>query len=220
MSYISLDQLWFYREQLEKAYKLCKKCNKVLKNTLDKQNAWIFGNHVKRICSQGVSKVADQLKKDKKHAFLTKIDGLFTYILVFAVIFATLLSLRLFTKNVSTYMPAAYLPIFKNLISLANTSRNFEFNLIPHLKKVVKIELYSSICSVGLVSQTLKIFLGQINSSKVNQLLCWIILFLISWVRHSKSYTSYILFMEVSWYILIFFHFLFCIFRLFVVFIY
>lgn len=33
---------FYFRKQLDKAYKLCKKCDNVLKNTLDSQNRWLF----------------------------------------------------------------------------------------------------------------------------------------------------------------------------------
>ncbi|KAJ8980771.1 hypothetical protein NQ317_016022 [Molorchus minor] len=37
-----------FEKQLDKAYKLCKKCDTVLKSTLNKQHAWLFGNRVKK----------------------------------------------------------------------------------------------------------------------------------------------------------------------------
>ncbi|RZC39213.1 uncharacterized protein BDFB_005325, partial [Asbolus verrucosus] len=58
------QRLKIFQEQLEKAYKLCRKCDQVLKKTVDKQNAWIFGNKIKNLYSNGVS----SLERISSHA--------------------------------------------------------------------------------------------------------------------------------------------------------
>ncbi|EFA09679.2 uncharacterized protein LOC103314318 [Tribolium castaneum] len=185
-----------FQEQLEKAYKLCKKCDKVLKKTISKQNAWIFGNRVRDLCHNGISKIASQIRKETKLTLVRKLDGCLSILCVLAVIFTTLLGIRVFTRSLSSYVPTAYLPVYKSVVALANTSKIIEVKLFPFTKNL-KIEPHFVISGLGFLFQMIRMCLSQYNvNTKVNQLLCWVILLLTSWLRFSKTYTPYILFIE------------------------
>ncbi|XP_044271506.1 uncharacterized protein LOC123015697 [Tribolium madens] len=185
-----------FQKQLEKAYKLCKKCDKVLKKTISKQNAWIFGNRVKDLCHNGISKIANQFKKETRLSLLRKIDGCLSLVVVLTIILITLFGIRGFTRTLANYMPTACLPIYKNIVSLANTSKLIEVKIFNFTKNL-KIEPHFVVSSAGFFSQIIRMFLSQYNTNtKLNQFLCWVILLLISWLRFNKTYTPYILFIE------------------------
>ena len=174
------------------------------------------------MCSNGISKVAEQIKKETKLTLLAKANGFLTIVLVCVVMFTTMSSIKLFTKTLATYVPPPYLSFYKTVIAAINTSRVVELNMPPYVLKSIKIEPYTVVSSIGLLVQTFKMIVGRKSTpTTVNHLLCWIILFLISWVRFSRNFSSYILFVEVSY---VYFHlcrkFYFSNFRPFVAFIY
>lgn len=178
---------------MEKAYKLCKKCDKVLKTTISKQNVWI-GNRLKNL-SRGISKLTNQLNQESRVTIIKKIEGCLIIFLVIGVVFTTLLNNKFFTNNLANYIPTAYLSIYKNVISTLNTPKTFK-----HFSNFFKVEPHFAISGVGLLFQTFRMFLSNTETSvKLNQLLCWVIFIFTSWLRFSKNYTLYILFIEVRY---------------------
>ncbi|KAJ3625674.1 hypothetical protein MTP99_016224 [Tenebrio molitor] len=186
-----------FQKQLEKAYKLCRKCDRVLKKTIDTQNAWIFGNRIKNLCSNSIPKLTNLLKKETGLSFLSKLDGFLSVLFVLFVVFVTLFSNKLFTKTLSAYVPTAYHSIYKSVISAANTSRTIEMSVGPYFVKSVKIEPHFATCAAGLTFQVCRIaWRRYATATKVNQLLCWIILILTAWVRSSRHYALFMLLIQ------------------------
>jgi hypothetical protein len=178
---------------------LCRKCDRVLKKTIDTQNAWIFGNRIKNLCSNSIPKLTNLLKKETGLSFLSKLDGFLSVLFVLFVVFVTLFSNKLFTKTLSAYVPTAYHSIYKSVISAANTSRTIEMSVGPYFVKSVKIEPHFATCAAGLTFQVCRIaWRRYATATKVNQLLCWIILILTAWVRSSRHYALFMLLIQVS----------------------
>ncbi|KAJ8920281.1 hypothetical protein NQ315_011942 [Exocentrus adspersus] len=212
-AFVPLDEKNFdievehFRKQLEKSYKLCKKCDKVLKKTLETQHAWIFGNHVKNI-QKGLSSINyKKINKLGESPLVINLTRYFLILLSFIILFRALKTELIGAEGtVRQYIPdsfVSYIILLKdwyrivsnatnNIIENVNSTVNFK--LIPGFENVRIIKSYVLAVSwVGLVLDVV-LLIWELKSVlwKSNELLSWITLVITSVNVFPGAYVAYI----------------------------
>lgn len=185
-----------FQEQLEKAYKLCRKCDRVLKSTVQGQNARIFGNHIKKISNNISCKQITTHLINNKSLVLQKIDqGLFL-VNTLAIVVIYLANTKIIFDYLGSYIPKEYQDVYINIIAFVGTNKVFTFT-IPHLNFNFKMNCHLGCCAFGLTQIILELlWKWRLTAMKVNRLLCWIILILSASLITKPSW-SYLLALQV-----------------------
>ncbi|CAG9862391.1 unnamed protein product [Phyllotreta striolata] len=174
-----------FKKQLEKVYKLCKKCNKVLKSKIDQQHSWLFGKRLKDIRRKGASLLTNKQKSNNFLGFLRHI-----LIIISITILCHILNIRIvypnlhLVQNMQTNVFIPYETIFVNFSNVLHN--NFE-----QLKKNVgflKMYLPSSIHI-------------QANTITVLSLIGWLLDLILS--MGQKRYILWKAIGQISWFLLL-----------------
>ncbi|VEN42731.1 unnamed protein product [Callosobruchus maculatus] len=189
-----------FQKQLEKAYKLCKKCEAVLKATIDRQHSWLFGNRLKNMRKRGMSLInltkSSQgfSKKYKQSMFLRAIK----YILIVLTILMICNVLKIkveYPSDIKVKIPQKYDMIINDLYDVVNNSTailNKEINnLNKYLPDNTRVQGNAMVLlsAVGfLLEMILVIFERKSNIWKTVQLLCWMAFLCTSAVVFSKEH--------------------------------
>ncbi|XP_044754485.1 uncharacterized protein LOC123313601 [Coccinella septempunctata] len=190
------EEIEHFRNQLEKAYELCRPCKKFLKNTLLREKANFLGNHVFNIQKKGRNLYERLIKKSavcssRPHLLgvLRGIQGLLAILVILKITSDVLNSLQ------PDWFPVYLLPylqlyqdistslssMIKNKIftSFSLSSGDFEFN---------NLWVYSSI---GFFIHLPLLSMEQtLMCIKINQFLCWSFLALLSWTKSQEMLMS------------------------------
>ncbi|KAL3269219.1 hypothetical protein HHI36_008301 [Cryptolaemus montrouzieri] len=174
-----------FKNQLEKAYQLCKQCTRILNSTLLREKAKIFGNHVLNIQKNGLKMY---LKKSSMTESLNLIlvktfknlQGCLG-ILVILNISRVILN----NEKIPEILPAFMLPYIELCQDLSAISFHITNKLLSSILIFVlnfEVVRFEYLTVVGLAVQ---MFLVLIESSmvtiKMNQVLCWSFLVITSW---------------------------------------
>ncbi|XP_074031711.1 uncharacterized protein isoform X2 [Leptinotarsa decemlineata] len=202
-----------FQKQLDKSYKLCKKCDKVLKSTIEKKNAWIFGNRLKNLRKKGLSildltKSSHGLTKDVKQSFCLKVIK-YTLVSFTVLVLCQILNVKIDypTQDVQKYMPKSitqYEFILRDIYStIFNVSRRLDDeinNFNSYLPKNIKIQKGNllPITSVGFLLDFIILLCDKTSVfSKINGMLGWTVLFLSSSISFRQDYFFFINILQV-----------------------
>lgn len=188
---------------MDKSYKLCKKCEIVLKATLDSQHAWLFGNRLKNIKNKAI-KVINLNKEIYKHSNLIVMRYLLSflnililcYVLNVKVEFPTLENPKQFVPNYFT----PYTVVVNDYYNfMKNQSKNFAEEMIDLNNFNIEMNFLGVISTTGFLLHVFLVF-GERFSNwwKINELLVWIILFLSSSVPVDSKYGGQIKVLQVK----------------------
>lgn len=202
-----------FRVQLEKSYKLCKKCDKVLKKTIEKQHAWIFGNRIKNLQKKLNPYRSKTLSEVSKKSFALNLIR-YSIILFSLIILCQALNAKIsYPKStIKKYMPRIFMPYMVVLNDWCHIFTNATDNLVKNI--IGKYNLYptfdlndtriikNDILPTSWVGLMLEIILliWQPKSAlwKANELLGWIILIITSLNTFHDDYFEYINTVQVS----------------------
>nr|CAH7721585.1 unnamed protein product [Callosobruchus chinensis] len=189
-----------FQKQLEKAYKLCKKCEAVLKATIDRQHSWLFGNRLKNLRKRGMSLInltkSSQgfTKKYKQSMFLRTIN--YILILLTLLMMCNVLKIKIeYPSDIKVKIPQKYDVIINDLYDVVNNSTailNKEINnLNKYLPYNTKVQgnVLVLVSAVGfLLEVILVLFERRSNTWKTVQSLCWMAFLCTSAVVFNKEH--------------------------------
>lgn len=195
--------LLFFRKQLEKSYKLCNKCETVLKVTLSQQQAWLFGNRLKSFKTKALKVInsAKDLNKENKLLFIRYSISILN-MLMLCYLLNVKIELPSFS-NTKQLIPSYFKPytvIVKHYyVSMTNTSRTFVESFFDLNQVNVDTNFMSIVTTLGFLLQFLLVLTEEFsNWWKVNEMLAWILLFLTSSVPSNSVYAGQIKVLQVS----------------------
>lgn len=144
-----------YKQQLEKSYRLCPRCEKVLKRALNKVKNNILGSKLAQIGSKGFSildlhMASNQITATKKKEFFTKIC-------FYTLVFLSVINLIKVTQNIETSKTR-----LETVFNPATTQLIIQFVAYISVAKQMIISVYSYILNIPLVSQS-TLFLGTVT---------------------------------------------------------
>nr|CAI5842962.1 unnamed protein product [Callosobruchus analis] len=189
-----------FQKQLEKAYKLCRKCEAVLKATIDRQHSWLFGNRLKNLRKRGMSLInltkSSQgfTKKYKQSMFLRAIR--YILILLTLLVMCNVLKIKIeYPSDIKVKIPQKYNVIINDLYDVVNNSTatlNKEINnlnkYLPYNTKIQGNALVL-VCAVGLLLEAiLVVFERRSNIWKTVRFLSWMVFLCTSAVVLDKKH--------------------------------
>ncbi|XP_057664140.1 uncharacterized protein LOC130898692 [Diorhabda carinulata] len=194
-----------FRKQLENAYKLCKKCEQVLKSKIKIQHSWIFGNRLKDLRKKGYN----TLKHTKLPKKIIKNSNFFKYIryiLIIStiVILCNLLNIKIVYPNpgIKEHLPEVF-NLYKTVFSdyqqkISEVFKEFP-NKLLHINKFLEINIKfknSDIAPITYIGFCLDFMLniGEQKTFiwKINGLFGWILLIITSSLSFSNIFTPHI----------------------------
>lgn len=199
-----------FRKQLENAYKLCKKCEQVLKSKIKRQHSWIFGNRLKDLRKKGYN-ILNQTKLPKKVFKNSIFFKYIRYILIIStiVILCNLLNIKIVypEPNIKKHMPKV-LNFYKTVLldyqqKISEAFKGFA-DIFNHINKYLEINIKFKNSDIAPITYTgfLLDFMLNIGDQKsliwkINGLLGWILLIITSSVSFSNIFTSHIFGIQV-----------------------
>lgn len=192
----------FFRRQLEKSYRLCIKCEGVLKATLDHQHAWLFGNRLKNFKNKAFKVISTN-----KDFINTNKFSVLRYLLstINILILCYLLNVKIelpSINNTKQYLPnylTAYSVIVKDYyILMKNSSKNFAEEIVDFNQINIETNFLGVTSTLGFMLHVFLV-LGEHFSNwwKVNEMLVWILLFLTSSVPLNSPYSGQVKVLQV-----------------------
>ncbi|CAH1980130.1 unnamed protein product [Acanthoscelides obtectus] len=189
-----------FQKQLEKAYKLCKKCESVLKTTLDRQHSWIFGNRLKSLKKKGMSLIdltkSSQgfSKKYKQSIFWKSIR--YTLILLSMLMMCNVLKIKVeYPSDMKVKLPEKYDVIINDLSEVVNNSSaalNKEIdNLNKYLPNYIKVHgnILVMVSAVGFLLQIILVLFDRRSKIwKTVESVCWLAFLYTTAVILNKEY--------------------------------
>lgn len=193
----------FFREQLEKSYRLCFNCERVLKVTLSQQNAWLFGNHLKNFKNKAFKVISLNTDLNSCHS-LSFVRHLLTTLNISVLCYLLNVKVELPTfDNAKQFIPSYFTPytvIVNDYYHLVkNSSKNFAEEIVDlnHINIETNFLAVSSV--LGFILQIFLVFGEHFsNCWKLNEMLAWILLFLTSSVSYKSAYSGQIKVLQVS----------------------
>ncbi|XP_017785812.1 PREDICTED: uncharacterized protein LOC108568969 isoform X2 [Nicrophorus vespilloides] len=120
-----------FQKQLEKAYKLCPKCDRVLKKTLGQQNKWMLGLKLASLKKKVavINETIITVQAGNRHWLLT---GFLRLLLLFYFV-AVMMVTSKYSKQLSEYLPEALKPLNYDWIIKYGSFNYFRDNYMPVL---------------------------------------------------------------------------------------
>lgn len=187
---------------MEKSYRLCNKCEKILKATLNHQHAWLFGNRLKNLKTKALKVITSNkdIINTNKFSFLR-------YLLstINILILCYLLNVKVelpSIKNTKQFIPnylTPYTVIVKDYYYLMrNSSKNFAEEIINFNQINFETNFLGVTSTVGFLLHVFLV-LGENFSNwwKVNEMLVWILLFLTSSIPLNNAYSGQVKALQV-----------------------
>ncbi|XP_072393073.1 uncharacterized protein [Diabrotica undecimpunctata] len=198
-----------FRKQLEKAYKLCKKCDQTLKTTLNRKHSWLFGNRLKDLKRRGFAylnqaKVSKQVNESIFLKFLR-----ISLIISTAYIVCNILHIRIVYPqiNINKYLPQVFNPYKSIILDYYNEITNHWtalsteiYNLNSYFNNNIKINI-SRLTVVSFISFIFDLILSFGKKIpliwKIYCSISWIIMSTTLAITFSHIYGTYISFLQV-----------------------
>ncbi|XP_018572830.1 uncharacterized protein LOC108912146 [Anoplophora glabripennis] len=198
-----------FRIQLEKSYKLCKKCDKILKKTIERQHAWIFGNRIKNLPKKGLQ----LLIKSKRFSEASKKSVSMNIVRYSLILFSLIVLCRAVNEKINypkstikEYMPGVFTPYTVILNDWCHIVSNATDNFIKNMSNKLNLRSISDLKDARIIKNDilpitwfglmLEIILltWQTKSIlwKANELLSWIILIITSLNTFHDDYFEYV----------------------------
>ncbi|CAH0555227.1 unnamed protein product [Brassicogethes aeneus] len=188
------QEIEHFQKQLDNAYRLCKKCEKVLEITIKKQNVWLFGNRLKHLKKKVVSLLdlnssTGHITKQNKQSVLLKLAQFILNIFSLLIFCnSAFITGKLISKNYKTLLPEALLPytlLWTDFYKTAtNTAKGFIQieEIIPENIVTFQIKNLKLVTCIGLLIQ-LMIYKWENHERihKINNLLSWGVMILSIW---------------------------------------
>ncbi|KAK9876964.1 hypothetical protein WA026_015996 [Henosepilachna vigintioctopunctata] len=182
-----------FKKQLEKSYQLCQQCSKILKSTLLKQKATLFGLRAYNIQKKGLNVYLNKsniviFSKPISVRVIKKIQGSVAFLLMLHTFVQIVIS-----WDASVSLPSlmkTYYELFQDLYLLTShiTIDLFQYSVGSFLVYVelFKIKYFSS---VGLTFQLILFLIeSSLMSIRINQFLCWSFLTMTSWTTNQETF--------------------------------
>ncbi|CAH1155973.1 unnamed protein product [Phaedon cochleariae] len=178
-----------FQEQLEKSYKLCKKCEKVVKTSIDNKNAWIFGNNLKNLKNKGISLIdltkSNGLTRELKQSFCLKIIR-YTLIVFTVLILCQILNVKIDfpIPNIKIMVPKI-LGSYKIILTEVwfNATKQFEEKM-NNLNSFMPVDIRNKLVPITSIGCLLNFVLLICDKKsvwwKINDSLGWLVLVLSS----------------------------------------
>lgn len=192
----------FCRKQLEKSYKLCHKCDQVLKSTLDHQHAWLFGNRLKSFKNKAL-KVINNNKDFYKNTNLSFMRYLLSSLNILILCYLLNVKVELPSlQNTKQFVPS-YLNSYTIIVNdyydlMKNRSKNLVEEMVDLNHFNFETNFLGTVSTLGFLLHVFLV-LGERFSNwwKINEMLVWIILFLTSLVPADSKYGTEIKVLQV-----------------------
>lgn len=184
------EEIEHFRNQLEKAYQLCKRCDKVLKYTLMKEKAFLLTHKLKSIKRNGLrlldlTKPANGFSAKQKQMFVVEISKKLQRL--FAVLF--ILNINMFILN-SLQIPKIlepYVELFEDCSQI--TSNILKRNNLLHFNHKIENGSLIYLSLIGFVLEMVIFFLDKNTlMNRLNVFLCWSFLIMVSFVPDQELF--------------------------------
>lgn len=194
----------FFRNQLEKSYRLCRKCDIVLKQTLNRQHAWLLGNKLKNFKNKALNVINTTATDISQLNSLTLVRCLLSALNVITICY--LLNVKIDIPSVNT--AKQFIPAFLNPYTLfikdyyglmSNSSQYLASNYMNFKQFYVETSILAILSTFGFFLQVILV-LGEtfFNRWKLNEMIVWILLFLTSSISLDSVYAGQIKVLQVS----------------------
>lgn len=187
---------------MEKSYRLCNKCERVLKATLDHQHAWLFGNRLKNFKNKALKVIT--LTRDSNQINSPSFIRYLLSSLNFLIL-CYLLNVKVelpSLPNTKHFIPSYFTP-YTVIVNdyydfMKNSSKNFAEEILTFNQFNFESNFLGITSTLGFLLQVCLVFSENFsNWWKVNEMLVWIILFLTSSVPPDSVYAGQIKVLQV-----------------------